>query len=92
MRAVANTAAQAALDRHSQKDKGKQAVGRLFGAGLTAATSVGLGYWAWKGHSLPAAVGAALGCALGLYWLLGAARRILSVIRLNRPATPTDQK
>jgi hypothetical protein len=82
---LANTAARRAIDRHVRKHTGRQAAGRLVGAGLTIATSVLLGYWAWKGHSVQAGAGAAIGGGVGIYWTLAAFRRLFGAMRLNRP-------
>jgi len=85
MRELANTAARTAIDRHVRKHTGRQAAGRLVAAGLTIATSVLLGYWAWQSHSLQAGVGAGIGGGIGIYWTLAALRRLFGAMRLNRP-------
>jgi hypothetical protein len=83
MRDLANTAARSAIDQHVRKHTGQQATGRLIGACLTVALAAGLGYWAWKTHSLQAAAGAIIGGGLGAHWLLSAARRLFKLRRLN---------
>jgi len=85
MRELANTAARTAIDRHVRKHTGRQAAGRLVGAGLTIAASTLLAYWAWKGHSIQAGVGAGIGGGVGIYWTLAALRRLFGAMRLNRP-------
>jgi hypothetical protein len=90
MRELANDAARHAIERHIRKHTGKQATGKLLAAGLTVAASLVLAYWAWKGHSLRAALGALMGAGIGTYWTIGAIRRIANVMRLNRPQPQTE--
>lgn len=85
MRELANSAARSAIDQHVRRLSGQQAAGRMVGACLTVGTSLLLAYWAWRTRSLGAGVGAAIGGAVGAYWSLAAVRRMLTVIRLNRP-------
>jgi hypothetical protein len=85
MRELANSAARSAIDKHVRKHTGKQVTGKLFGACLTVGTSLMLAYWAWKAQSLPAAVAAAIGSCIGLYWTFAAVRRLFNLMRLNRP-------
>jgi hypothetical protein len=85
MRELANTAARTAIDRHVRTRTGRQAAGRLLSSSLTIATSVLLSYWAWRAHSLQAAVGAGIGGFVGLYWTLAALRRLFGAMRLSRP-------
>ncbi len=91
MRDIANTAARSAIDHHVRKHTGQQAAGRLVGACLTVALSVGLGFWAWQTGSLQAAAGSIIGGGLGLHWLLSAARRLFKLRRLNaQQNTPAE--
>lgn len=87
MRDLANTTARAAIDTHIRKHTGRQAVGRLFTAILILAISGTVSIWARWTHSLPAGVAGGIGAALGLLGTLAALRRMLSVMRLNRPQT-----
>jgi len=85
MRELANTAARTAIDQHVRKHSGRQAAGKLVSATLTILTSTLLSYWAWRAHSLHAAVGAGIGGLAGMYWMLAALRRLVGAMRLSRP-------
>jgi chromosome segregation ATPase len=85
MRDLANSAARTAIDRHIRKHTAKQATARVVAACLVVAVSLVLGYVAWRGHSLPAGLGAAIGIGVGIFWMIAALRRVLVVMRLNRP-------
>jgi hypothetical protein len=84
MRELANTAARSAIDRHVRQHTGKQAAGKLLGAGLTIVASGLLGYWAVRAASLPAGVAAVIGGCAGCYWTWAAYRRLTAFRRLNQ--------
>ena len=83
LRALANTAARTAIDRHVRKNTGRQATGKFVGACITTGISLVLAYWAWRTQSMEAAAGAAIGGGLGAFWLLAAVRRLFQLMRLN---------
>jgi hypothetical protein len=94
MRELANTAARSAIDRHVRQHTGKQAAGKLVGAGLTIAASGLVGYWALRANSLPACVAAFIGGCAGCYWTLAAFKRLSTLRRLNQLSareTPKSQ-
>jgi hypothetical protein len=91
MRELANSAARSAIEKHHQKSHGKQAAGRLLGAGIVLLGSALLGYWAWHSHSLAAGVGAAIGLVTGTLWALRGLGRLLHSLKLSHPpAAPAD--
>lgn len=91
MRELANSAARSAIEKHHQKSHGKQAAGRLLGAGILLLGSALLGYWAWHTHSLLAAIAAGIGLLCGTLWALRGFGRLLNSLKLSRPpAAPAD--
>jgi hypothetical protein len=81
MREVANSAALAAINQHVRTKASKGAQRKLLGACLTLAGSAALAHFSWEVGSTPGVAGAAAGCTIAAYWLLGAA---LGFIRLKR--------
>ena len=84
MRDLANSAARTAIDQHVRRNTSQRATQKLFGACITVGYSLVLAYWAWRVHSLQAAIGAGFGGAIGGYWTLAALRRLSGLKRLDR--------
>ncbi len=68
MRELANSAARTAIVKHQKRSGHQQAMVKSVGAGMTLTCSLGAAYFAYVSHSVPAAVGAAVGLAAAAYW------------------------
>jgi chromosome segregation ATPase len=87
MREVANSAARNAIVKHQRRTGEQKALAQSIGAALTFGCAIAAAYFAWRMHSILAAIGATIGLVAGLYWGGKAVGHALGVMLLRVPAS-----